>query len=518
MRVAHADYYVALVGGVAPGLRGAGQAEAVRLLGLELPNLRAAVRHLVYTNRLDDAGDFAWSLLVYWWISGFFSEVRLWMLELLEKQQPISQHTRAVAWFFALWGEMWQRPVRPGRRRARRVRPAVHRERRRGCRGDGARRAGDDADAVSRPRRGDGARRSCNEAVTTLRDLGDGWAESMAEVGLGFLAVVRGQIEEALAHFARSAEIADEGQNMFTRVVAGNNRTRVLFMLGEVEAAEQEWFLDPGARGPPALRRGRAYALEGICAVAAIRGDGWRAGALAAAAATIRQRIGVFDVEGFAVHVAPLDALRESDPERGRRGRARGRRHDRRRGDRPRAAGRRRDACGRPSPNGEPSAAARDPHPRPAAAGLRQLDPARARRRAARRARRDRAAAARPRDVRARRPPASAPRAVPLLPRAERRVRRHLRATATAGSRPTRRSPASRTSTTSPRGRCRSSSTSRRPQHRDERLSELIDRIRADDTAAYLPFDDRRRARGAGRRRPRDAARRAVRRVPRGRG
>ena len=68
------------------------------------------MRHLVYTDRLDDAGDFAWSLLIYWWIAGFFGEVRVWMLELLDKQEPISQHTRAVAWFFALWGEMWQHP------------------------------------------------------------------------------------------------------------------------------------------------------------------------------------------------------------------------------------------------------------------------------------------------------------------------------------------------------------------------------------------------------------------------
>ena len=92
----------------------------------------------------------------------------------------------------------------------------------------------------------DKAEAELNEAVAKLRELGNGWAESMTEVGLGFLAVVRGQIEEALAHFSRSAEIADEGQNMLTRIVAGNNRTRVLFMLGQVEAAEQEWFLTLG--------------------------------------------------------------------------------------------------------------------------------------------------------------------------------------------------------------------------------------------------------------------------------
>ena len=314
MRVAHADYYVALVGGVAPDLRDAGQPEAVRLLGLELPNLRAAARHLVYTNRLDVAGDFAWSLLVYWWISGFFSEVRLWMIELLEKQQPISQHTRAVAWFFALWGEMWQRPsdqVVAGLGECVRLFTES---------GD------EDAAAMALAARAttrmqfpdldaEKAEAELNEAVTTLRAIGDGWAESMAEVGLGFLAVVRGQIEEALAHFSRSAEVADEGQNMHTRIVAGNNRTRVLFMLGQVEAAEQEWFLTLGLSARLHYVEGAAYALEGICAVAATRGDGWRAGALAVVAATTRQSTGIFDIAGFAVHVAPLDALRERDPD-----------------------------------------------------------------------------------------------------------------------------------------------------------------------------------------------------------
>ena len=79
-------------------------------LRLELANLRAAVRHLVYTDRLDDAADFAWGLLIYWWTLGLFGGVRVWMLELLGKDQPIRPHSRAIAWFFALWGEMWQRP------------------------------------------------------------------------------------------------------------------------------------------------------------------------------------------------------------------------------------------------------------------------------------------------------------------------------------------------------------------------------------------------------------------------
>ena len=314
MRIAHADYYMALVRRIAPDLRGPGQPEAVRLLGLELPNLRAAARHLVYTNRLDEAGDFAWQLLVYWWISGFFSEVRLWMLELLDKQQPITKHTRAAATFFTMWGEMWRHPS------GEVVSVLGQSERLFAESGD------EDAAAMALAARAttrlqfpdldaDKAEAELNEAVAKLRELGDGWAESMAEVGLGFLAVVRGQIEEALAHFARSAQVADEGQNMHTRIVAGNNRTRVLFMLGHVEAAEQEWFLTLGLSARLHYVEGAAYALEGMSAVAALRGEGWRAGALAMAAAATRQSTGIFDIAGFAVHEAPLAALRDRDPE-----------------------------------------------------------------------------------------------------------------------------------------------------------------------------------------------------------
>jgi hypothetical protein len=314
MRVAHADYYVSLVEQIAPGLRDARQPDAVRALGMELPNLRAAARHLVYTDRLDLAGDFAWSLLVYWWISGFFSEVRLWMLELLEKQQPITPHTRAVAWFFSLWSEMWQRPsdqVVTGLGECVRLFTES---------GD------EDAAAMALAARAttrlqfpdldaDKAEEELTEAVARLRAIGDGWAESMAEIGLGFLSVVRGQIADALAHFSRSAEIADQGQNMHTRIVAGNNRTRVLFMMGQVEAAEQEWILTLGLSARLHYVEGASYALEGMSAIAASRGDGWHAGALSMVAATVRQTTGIFDVAGFAVHVAPLEALRASDPE-----------------------------------------------------------------------------------------------------------------------------------------------------------------------------------------------------------
>ena len=106
--------------------RGSG-ASPSRELGLELPNLRAAIRHLVYTDRLDDAGDFAWSLLIYWWIAGLFGGVRVWMLELLGKERPITAAHPGGRVVPRALGRDVAAAVEGGDRGTRRVRAAVHR-------------------------------------------------------------------------------------------------------------------------------------------------------------------------------------------------------------------------------------------------------------------------------------------------------------------------------------------------------------------------------------------------------
>lgn len=316
VRHAHADYYRGMVREVAPLLSGAGQQEAVMRLGLELPNLRAAVRHLVYTDRLDDAGDFAWCLLIYWWISGFFAEVRLWMLELLDKQHqhPITAHTRAVAWFLALWGEMWQRPseqVVAGLGECVRLFTE----------------SGDrDAAAMALAARAtarvqlteldaDRAEAELHEAVLALHELGNAWAEAITEVSLGRLAWVRGATDDALAHFGRATDIAQSRGDLFTTSVAGNLRARLNFQLGHIEEAEEEFVQTLLISVGLHYDEGVAYGLEGVCAVAAAHGEAWRAAALAVAAGEIRRRIGIFDVEAFTVHTPYLEILRGRDPE-----------------------------------------------------------------------------------------------------------------------------------------------------------------------------------------------------------
>lgn len=323
MRAAHADYYTALVRRVSPGLRGGGQREALAELGLELANLRAAVRHLVYTDRLDDAGDFAWGLLIFWWIMGLFGGVRVWMLELLGKETPITQHTRAVAWFFALWGEMWQRPAQEvvvGLTECLRL----------------FRESGDeDAAAMALAARAtarvqladpdiDTAADELVEAVDLLHGLDNAWGEAISEVSLGRIAWLRGRPDDAVAHFERASRVAEASGDLFTRSVAGNQIGRLLLVRGAVDEAETVFVRTLVDSVQLHHEEGVAYGLEGLCAIASARGDGRRAGELSAAAAAIRHRIGVFDVEAFTVHSLSLDHAREVDPEAVAEGERRG--------------------------------------------------------------------------------------------------------------------------------------------------------------------------------------------------
>jgi predicted ATPase len=107
MRDAHARYIDALTRRIAPELGGPRQREAAGRLDLERSNLRSAVRHLADTGDADLATDIVWRLYLYWWLRGFFYEVRLWMDELLERVPNPSDHALAVMRFFTLWSEMW---------------------------------------------------------------------------------------------------------------------------------------------------------------------------------------------------------------------------------------------------------------------------------------------------------------------------------------------------------------------------------------------------------------------------
>ena len=159
------------------------------------------------------------------------------------------------------------------------------------------------------------AQSELTEAIQRLHAVGNGWGEALAEVALGRMAWVLGGADEAFERFSRAIEIADAGGDLFTSVIAGVLRARMKFMAGDIDESESECIRNLVRSVQLHYAEGVAYGLEGLCAVAAARGQPGRAGALAAAAAIIRRRIGVFDIESFGVHTQYLEALREREPD-----------------------------------------------------------------------------------------------------------------------------------------------------------------------------------------------------------
>nr|BFF09116.1 hypothetical protein GCM10025699_04190 [Microbacterium flavescens] len=152
LRDAHASYYLELTGRIAPSLGGADQRSATRRLDLERGNLRTAVRHLIGVGDADAATDIAWRLYIYWWLRGYFYEVRVWMEELLAEASALSSRPGDRALLLPVVGDVAHRRARRRRERTARVERALRGGRRRLRGDDGRGDGGTGADHDGRPR------------------------------------------------------------------------------------------------------------------------------------------------------------------------------------------------------------------------------------------------------------------------------------------------------------------------------------------------------------------------------
>ncbi|GAB3394200.1 hypothetical protein GCM10027568_24370 [Humibacter soli] len=328
VRSAHARYYLRLAKQLGPELKGAGQVDALARLERERSNLRTAVRHLVYTGEDDSATAFAWNLLVFWWIGGFFGEVRIWMQELLDSDDEISERAAAIARFYVLWMGMWQGPtqeVADGLDEVRAVFESL---------GD------DDGTAVvlgtvamtraqipgsDRAR----ARAELTRAIEIFQRLGDGWGEAVAWVTMGRIDMVEGDNDAALEHYQHGAEVSRRTHDAFAITITEHHVARLLLFQGRLDEAEPAFVDAAYVSATLGHLEGAAYGIEGLCAIAAVRGQAERAGILAGAAQEMRQKSGMYDTPLFVYHQRYLEPLRTAFPdlmrdaeERGRRMRA----------------------------------------------------------------------------------------------------------------------------------------------------------------------------------------------------
>ncbi|MGN7800833.1 DUF4062 domain-containing protein [Leifsonia sp. 22587] len=308
VRDAHAAFYLALGERADAALEGAAQHDWVVRLGADTGNLRAAVRHLLDRRDWPGAAQLAWSLYVYWWIAGLLGEVRGWMDEVLAADEPLDDRTRAIALYFTQAITFWQDPAGTVAESLTESADLFHRT------------GVDDGEALAlislalavlaSPRPDPAA---ADDAMARSLDLfrgsGDRWGEAMAQVMLGRVALLRQQVDAALAHFEQSLELARDNGDELGVTIAQHHRGWARLLLGDAAGAASDFAACLALSSRLGHAEGIAYGLEGMVAVAALAGDARRAGRLLGASRSLRERTGLHNVPAFSFHQLFVDRM-----------------------------------------------------------------------------------------------------------------------------------------------------------------------------------------------------------------
>ncbi|WP_426515092.1 DUF4062 domain-containing protein [Diaminobutyricibacter sp. McL0618] len=309
VRDAHASFFLRLGERVEGDLKGEHQREWLQRLGDERENLRAAERFLLGGQDWDRAAALAFSLYLYWWVSGLLGEVRTWMDQALESGDRLSDHTRAIALYFTRTIMFWRDP--DGSVAADLATSADLFHRTDDLDGEAltlislalALMAGGKPNTVR-------AREVMDTSLSLFRASGSLWGESMALVLLGRVALLEQKLPEALDRFEKSLAIAQRTHDAVGERIASYHLGWAQLKLGAVEDARADFALSVKVSASLGHVEGLAYGLEGMVAVAALSGDVERAGRLAGAARALRERSGLHNGPMFTFHQAYVDQLR----------------------------------------------------------------------------------------------------------------------------------------------------------------------------------------------------------------
>ncbi len=314
-RGAHARFFVRLAAEVEDDLEGTRQREVIALLNDDRDNLRAAARYLLESKDPETLAQFAWCLLIYWWVGGLLGEVRAWMDEVLATHDPLTERTRAISLYFTrsilLWHEANDRVI-PGLSESVDL---FH---------DIEDRVGEGfaliflalAIVADRHPDTDRAAQSLERSVSLLRKAHYRWGESMALVTLGRVALMREAVPDAIACFQESLTLTRNGHDDLGTTVALQHLGWAQFVNGKTVDSRMlfEESLETAAKIGHA--EGVVYGLEGLTAVAAAGRELKRAGRLLHAADALRKQTGLSGANRFSFHeryLAPILAGEDAD-------------------------------------------------------------------------------------------------------------------------------------------------------------------------------------------------------------
>jgi hypothetical protein len=127
-----------------------------------------------------------------------------------------------------------------------------------------------------------------------------------------------GDVDAATARFSEALSAATAGGDSLTESIAMHHIGRMQLFSGDTEGAGATFTASLGLSLGLAHDEGVAYAIEGLGAIAAVAGDLDRAGVLAGAAETIRQRVTMFDLPAFVYHTGYLERAAHGEEDRRR--------------------------------------------------------------------------------------------------------------------------------------------------------------------------------------------------------
>jgi predicted ATPase len=293
-RERHARYFITVGLAAEAELDGPSQQEWMLRLGDDSDNLRAAERYLLEREHWDRAAAFVWTLYIFWWVGGHLGEVRQWMEKVLASGAPLTDLSRAIALYFRHAITFWQDPegqVVPGLRESAEL----------------FNRAGDrSGEALTRislalalliaPEPDSaGAGEQLESSLALFRSAGDVRGEAMALVTIGHVGLLQQDVQGALERFEAGVSLARQQGDNLTETIALHHLGWAQLLLGAISEAQASF--DESLRLSLQLGHdeGNAYALEGIVATSASRGDLELAGRLLGAAERLREQSGLYN-------------------------------------------------------------------------------------------------------------------------------------------------------------------------------------------------------------------------------
>ncbi|MGW4930463.1 ATP-binding protein [Agromyces sp. NPDC004153] len=309
-RQAHADHYVRLAAEIEPKLRGGTQLAALDRLEAERDNIRSGYRHLIDLGETEAVVDAVWRLLLYWWIRNLLPEAKAWMGDVLRAGVPLADRTRAIANAISAWVSLLQptaeidlAPIEESVELFHDLDDAF---------GEGCSLTVLSIACTYRwPPDLDRAEALQRRAVELVGPELDPTFNAFFRSSLGTIELyrgnARGSLEVAETVIAEAAAFGDRFVESIALTNAGWGRLGLgearpeLFMRG-LELSLQLGFED-----------GNGYALEGLAACAALRGDIARSGLLLGAAEASRTRTGMADQRARMTHAPFVQQILASE-------------------------------------------------------------------------------------------------------------------------------------------------------------------------------------------------------------